>query len=255
MERTKGEGMAVGTGRRRAFQIVSVIFGLGLGFGAFAFLSLVAAWFVGGERVPHRVHDLGWAALGGILLAGGMLLQAHAPERKVAVTQGVIVAGVALVAGSLMSGEVNLFLLVPVVTVGVLVALHPARGNLVKRGPISPALAVLAVAAAVPLSVYTVGQAAIQREGGVGLHWSEFHWATQAALGLAIPLVSLVAALRAPGWRIVAWQAGLASVLFGVSSAVFPDHASSVGTAYGAAGAALGAVFIAVAEWEARRVR
>jgi hypothetical protein len=58
----------------------------------------------------------------------------------------------------------------------------------------------------------------------------------------------LVASIRAPGWRLSAWCAGLALAVFGVASAIYPDYASSVGRPWGIGAIALAVVFVVVAE-------
>jgi D-alanyl-D-alanine carboxypeptidase len=78
---------------------------------------------------------------------------------------------------------------------------------------------------------------------------------TMAAMAVAIVLTGLLAALRTQGWRIPAWSAGTAAIVFGLASAVFPDQAGAAGRAWGGAAIAGGVLFIAMAELEARRAR
>jgi hypothetical protein len=78
---------------------------------------------------------------------------------------------------------------------------------------------------------------------------------TMAALAIAILLVALLAAARTRGWRIPAWSAGMAAVVVGLASAIFPDQPGAAGRVWGTVAAAGGVLFIAVAEWEARRAR
>lgn len=76
---------------------------------------------------------------------------------------------------------------------------------------------------------------------------------TMAAMAIAIVLVALLASLKTRGWRIPPWCAGLAAVVFGLASAVYPDHPAADGFGWGAAAPVGGVLFIAVAEWEARK--
>ncbi|HZA60168.1 MAG TPA: hypothetical protein VE754_00620 [Actinomycetota bacterium] len=239
------------TGRRRAFQVVTVV--LGGALGALALLSLFAV--VGldeGERSDHRVHDLATVIQLGLLLGTGLIVQAHMPERKIALLHLVALTMVALGIAYAISGELP-FALIGLVIVAVLIWLHPARERLLSRGRFSIPLGVLIVATAVPLAVYALDQAEIQRAGGLGIHWDEFHWASMAGLALGLPLGGIAAATSAAGWRIAAWLVGAAGMATGLGWLAFPDHPSSLGVSGGIAALAGGVLFVAVAEWEARR--
>ncbi len=69
-----------------------------------------------------------------------------------------------------------------------------------------------------------------------------------ASAALTLPLITLLAALRTRGFRLVAWTAGLGTITFGAASALLPEQASSPGVAWGAVAVLGGALFIAVAE-------
>jgi hypothetical protein len=235
------------TTRRKTFIVLTVLFGLGLGFGAFAFLALIGAWFGVGGREVHRVHDLAWGAHGGLLIALPLVLQGWRPEAKPAVMQGTTAAAVGLIAGYALGGEF-VFLPIPAVVVGVLWWLHPARPELTRLGrrP-QPVMLALAVLAAIPLVVYALGQAEIQRACVDGdQHCQEFHYAGMAALALAMPLAGAVASFRAPGWRVTALLVAAAAAVFGLSAILFPEGVSSVGTTWGAIALAGGVLFAAV---------
>jgi hypothetical protein len=65
---------------------------------------------------------------------------------------------------------------------------------------------------------------------------------------------ALVAAFRAPGFRIQAWCAGAASALLGGASLVYPDRASSFGRGWGAFAWHGELVSAGIVELEARRL-
>jgi hypothetical protein len=227
-----------------------VLFGLGLGLGAFAFIGLVTAWFGLGDREVHRVHDLAWGAHGGLLIAIPFLLQAWSPERKPAVMQGAAAAGLGLAIGYALGGQ-PLFALVPIVVTLVLWAFHPSRGQGIRLGgrP-QPILLALTLLAAIPLVIYALDQAAIQRACVDGdQHCEEFHFAGMAALSFALPLVAFVASFPVAGRRIVARLVAAAAAVFGLSGILFPDAVSSIGTMWGAVALGAGVVFVGVAEW------
>jgi hypothetical protein len=71
-----------------------------------------------------------------------------------------------------------------------------------------------------------------------------------AALAIAIVAIGLLAAARPAGWRVSAWSAGLAAVLVGASSLIWPNLAGSLGQPAGATAILWGVLFIAVAERE-----
>ena len=239
--------------RRTTFIVLTTLFGLGLGLGAFAFLGLVTAWFGLGDREVHRVHDLAWGAHGGLLIALPFLLQAWSPERKPAVMQGAAAAGLGLAVGYALGGQ-PVFALVPIVVTIVLWAFHPSRGQGVRLGgrP-QPLLLAVALLAAIPLVMYAIDQAAIQRACVEGdQHCDEFHYAGMAALAFALPLVAFVASFPVAGRRIVARLVGAAAAVWGLSGILFPDAISSIGTMWGAVTLAVGVLFVAVAEWGTR---
>jgi hypothetical protein len=230
---------------RRALVLLAAAVGGGT---AVATAALLGAAVVGIDGAQHRVHDVAAAGFLGGVLAAGLLAYALAPERRIAALQQAIVGFVVLLAAMLASAELDFrlgFVVFPVL----LVLLHPERGELVRRRGFNPALAALALLGGVPLLAFAEDQLAMQRLDVPGLmHWEQNHWTGVAALAVAIPLVGLLAAFKTPGWRIPAWSAGGASVVFGLASLVLPDQASSVAPGWAAAAVAGGLVFVALAE-------
>jgi hypothetical protein len=251
--RAMAEAEAIGARRRRlAFLIISGLLGVAFALPLFGWPSLVLGWFEGGDRLPHRVHDLGYGAWAGILLAVGYLSQLRAPERRIAGFQQVALAlvGQAIASTLAADGSFLLFILGFAVLTAVLGWLHPARERVRERGRPSIPLLVLAIAAAVPLTMYALDMAELQRTGlPSDTHVAERHWSTMAALALSIWLVAAQAGLRTPGWRIPGWSAGLAAAVFGVASMVFPAYPGAVGTTWGLVALLGGVVFVALAEW------
>jgi hypothetical protein len=255
------EAEQVSPGRRRAFVICTIVFGVVIGLGLFGLVSLVTGWFEGGERLVHRVHDLGYGGLGGIILSLPLLLQAKNPEGRPAAMQQYFLGVAAYAVGialaldftPLMVGFFGLFAVMGVV----LVWLHPARSQVLgPRTRPSVALAILVLAAAVPLVLYAVDMAALQRAGPpTDPHVEEHHWTTMAALAVGIILVGVLASLRTPGWRIPAWSAGGAAAVLGLASIVFSGYPGALATPWSYVALGGGLAFIAVAEWLARRGR
>ncbi len=201
------------------------------------------------------VTDLGYGALVGIILTIGLLLQLRAPEGKIAGVQQAALVIPALLIGSAFASDsqnvVPALILVP--SLGILLALHPARGEFLRRGAgPSPKLLVITVLGAIPLSAYALDMGAEARDlAGPPHHVQRLSW--MAALAIAIVLVGLLAALRTQGWRIPAWSAGTAAAVFGLASIVFPDQRGAEGRGWGGVALAGGVLFIAAAEVESRR--
>ena len=239
-----------------AFFILAGVLGVAFALPLFGWPSLVLGWFESGDRLVHRVHDLGYGIWAGILVAVGYLSQLRAPERRIAGFQQAALAlvGQAVAATLSSDGSFLLFLLGFAVLTVILGWLHPAREQTVRRGAPSVPLLVLAIAAAIPLTMYALDMTELQRTGSsADTHVAERHWSTMAAMALSIWLVAAQAGLRTPGWRIPAWSAGLAAAVFGVASMVFPAYPGSVGTTWGLTALVGGAVFVALAEWTHRR--
>jgi hypothetical protein len=262
---TGGIARPASNGRRVAFTVLAFVFAAGALGGLFG-IGLVIGWFDTDAGGIHRVHDLGFGILFGILLTGALVALARRPERKPSVfLQIVAVAVAALVSGvvSATTGYVVIALVV-VVAAAILYVLHPARGTLLRTpGEPSPMMATAAVAGAVPLVWFGLTTARLQRDGPpADPHVQAGHWATMAAMAFALVLVGLLASLRLRGWRFTAWCAGLGAAVYGLASIVFHRFPSvpipypgSEGVGWGLVALLGGLAFIAVSEWEARRAR
>jgi hypothetical protein len=241
--------------RRIAFNAWAAILVAGYGVAFFGYTSLVLAWFEDVEGVAGPVTDLGYGVLVGIIQTTGLLVQLRGPERKIAGVQQTFLVIPALLIGSAIASDsqnlVPALILLP--AVGILLALHPARGEFFRRGAaLSWSLLAITVIGAVPLVAYALDMGAQARDL-VGPPHHVQRLSTMAAMAVAIVLTGLLAALRTRGWRIPAWSAGVAAIMFGLASVVFPDQPGAVGRGWGGVAIAGGVLFIAMAEWEARR--
>ena len=88
---------------RRAFRIVA---------GAFAAFAIVFSVpfligsFVSEDEEIHLFHNIGGLAVYGVILGGGLLALAIAPDRNVATFQGLALGSLGALVGGLLSGDV-----------------------------------------------------------------------------------------------------------------------------------------------------
>jgi len=162
-----------------------------------------------------------------------------------------IQAVVVVIAGSIvfgLSGTVtewvseDLIITIPIL---VLAALHPRMRDFFRRPAFDRDLAVLAAVAAVPWALYAFANTRLQFLDAVGdPHAGIEHWAVAAQLGVVMIACALLGASDHDGWRLPAWTAGLASILFGVHSLVFPGLASGLSTTWAIAAVVWGVAFL-----------
>lgn len=243
--------------RRIAFNAWAAILVAVFGVVFFGLTSLVIAWFQDVEGVAGPVTDLGYGVLFGITLTTGLVVQLRGSERKIAGVQQAFLVIPALVIGSAIASDAQNLVVAPILlpAIGILLALHPAREEFFRRGAaVSRALLAITVIGAVPLVAYALEMGA-QAQDLAGPPHHVQRLSTMAAMAVAIVLTGLLAALQTRGWRIPAWSAGVAAIMFGLASVVYPDQRGAVGRAWGGVAIAGGVLFIAVAEWEARGTR
>jgi hypothetical protein len=243
------------TAWRIAFEVWAAILVAVFGVAFFGLTSLAIAWFETREGVAGPVTEVGYGALVGIILTVGVASQLRAPERRIAGMQQAALAIPALLIGSALALDAQNVEAAAIVFIGVgiLLVLHPARAELLRRGAaLSRPLFAITVIGAVPFVAYAVEMGA-QAQDLVGPPHHVQRLSDMAAMAIAIVLTGLLASLRTRGWRIPAWSAGIAAIAFGLVSAVYPDHPAAVGVGWGVAVLAGGVLFIGTAEWEARR--
>jgi hypothetical protein len=129
----------------------------------------IGLWLAQQNAATTPVGDLGFLALGAILIGLGCAVQLRAPARHVAGMQQVLLALLALVVAGLLGARVEplvggmLFLVAAVI----LAALHPARRRIDALGQgVSAPLVVLALLAVPPAVVYAVQMLILARQAG-----------------------------------------------------------------------------------------
>jgi hypothetical protein len=263
-EDVKSGGRAAGSrGAGIAFTVVALFFAAASLGGLFGF-GLVIGWIDSDSGGIHRVHELAFGVLYGVITTTAFVAMAVRPAANLAAWYQVLAVALAGLVAGLIAADPG-YLVLPgslVVAAAILLALHPSRAVLLHPRPRpSVAMAVVAAAGAVPLVGFGLAMAALQRHGlQADPHVNMDHWVNMAAMAFGLVLVGLLAASGIRGWRVTAWCAGLGVAVYGLSSIVFHrypgsdvPYPGSEGVAWGLAAMIGGAVFIAVAEWEARR--
>jgi hypothetical protein len=251
-----GEVAGGSNGTRIAFKVLSGLFAAGAAGGLFG-IAVIFAWFDNTDGGIHRVHDMGFGALFGAILTVGLLVQNWRPERKISAFYQILDVAVAVIVASALatSGFFMLGIFV-LVGYGILFVLHPYRSQLLHpvREGFSPALMALTILGAIPLIAFALTAAKLQRNGiPTDPHVKNDHWTMMASMAIGIVLVGFLSAFKFRGWRISAWCAGAAAVLYGLITLVYPHKAGAEGTGWGLVALFGGLLFVAAAEWEARR--
>lgn len=246
--------------RRRVFFVwaatLALLFGL-LFIGVTALT--VWLWFAHQNSNTNPVTDLGFFALGGVIITGGLVAQLRTPERRIAGIQQAVVGLLALGSGGLIGARIEpligavIFLLATVL----LVALHPARRIFFTLGPCpSPRLITLSLLAALPALPYAAAMLVQARQAGPSCFFGRCaagdRFAEMAALALALVALGLLTAFKPQGWRVTAWSVAAAAVIVGGASLVWPTLPGALGQVGGAAALLWGVLFAAVAAWEER---
>lgn len=254
-----GEGR--GRVRRTAFFAWAAALSLlsGLTFTGVTALT-IGLWLADRNPDTTPVTDLGFFALGAVIITTGFVVQLRAPERHIAGLQqaavGLFALGVAGLIGERIEPLTGAAILI--VATAALVALHPVGHAFFALGPRpSPRLAALALAAAVPAGLYALTMLGEARRAGPSCFLGRCaygdRFAEMAALAIATMAMALLAAFRPEGWHVTAWSAGAAAALVGAASLAWPDLPGSLGWAGGAIALVWGALFVAVAEGERHR--
>jgi hypothetical protein len=233
-----------------AFRVIAIIMAAsGIAFGLFtAVFGIISE-----DQAIHAFHNTVVATLLLVLTAPPLIVAARDPERSAASLQHLAALGVAGLATMAIALTIDPFTLPVIVLIGVLWALRPRGQPPVTSGRPSPVLLVLAVAGAVPLAAYALGQAELQRIDDMSEHADFYHWVETSFTAASILLLGFLWALRPGASRMAAWSAGLSLAILGVASLLLGDYASAMDTPWAWAAVAGSAVFVAVAEWVAGR--
>jgi hypothetical protein len=234
-----------------AFRVVAWLFALAMG--GFGLLFAIGS-MTDPEEDLHAIHNVGGLAGYAVVLAAGLALAGWRPRSQIAAFQaaaaGAVAAGVAgLLGGDLLSGASA----APLVVVAILVALHPARAEVLRVGRPSVPLLALTALALVPSVAYALTQTSLQRHAVAGdPHGDMDHYSGAGATVLILVLAALVASLGSRGSRVVAWLVGVGAVLHGVASLAYAGHVSALDTPWAWLSVAWGVAFVVAGELRSR---
>jgi hypothetical protein len=237
---------------RLAFRIVAGILGV---VGIVLSVPFTVISFVDDAEAIHRLHNVAFTALYGVLLGTALLACAWRPERNVSAFFVAVGSGIAGAVAGLASGDfISGVWYTGPLSIAVLWALHPSRRALLRPSGVDLRTALLSLAALAPAVAWLLTQGEFQRTGQVGdPHWEFHHYSGMAAAALALPICGLSASLRESGRRLGAWLVGVAAVLIGAGSLALPDYAGAFDTLWAWLTLAWGLVVIALAETGMRR--
>ena len=246
----KDVGKAPSHSRLRTFRVIAAIMAvLGVAFGLFtAVFGIVSE-----AQEIHAFHNVVVAALLLVLSAPPAIAAARAPDRAAGPLLHLVAVSVAGVITMVLGLRVDIFTLPFIVLVGVLLMLQRPPGPALAVGGLSPSLAALVAVAALPLVIYALEQAELQRIDFSSEHAEFNHWVETSFYAVAILLLGLVAALRPAANRLTACCAGLGLAILGGASLALGHYASSFDGPWAWAALLGGLVFISVAEWERLR--
>jgi hypothetical protein len=241
--------------RRIGFTVLAALLALFTGLAMGGLAAIVQTFTVTGHDVVHQIHYVHWGAYMGVLTAVPLAGLALRPSVAAAQQTAVVVAAFVVAAGA--SQTIDPAVVIFPVLIGLLLYLHPRRGELLRPGTgFSAPLGVLAAAVTIPSLWYGWSELQIHLAAPLSdPHRGppEAHYVSSAALVLAIVGVAWLASQRTSGWRLPAWCAGVAMSMTGAASIWLPGWVSSFGRVWGAAAALWGITFIAVAEVLSRR--
>jgi hypothetical protein len=237
---------------RLAFRIVAGILGV---VGVVLSVPFTVISFIDDAEAIHRLHNVAFTALYGVLLGTALLACAWRPERNVSAFFVAVGSGIAGAVAGLASGDfISGVWYTGPISIVVLWALHPSRRALLRASGVDLPTALLSLVALAPAIAWLLTQSEFQRTGQVGdPHWEFHHYSGMAAAALALPICGLAASLRESGRRLGAWLVGVSAVLIGAGSLALSDYAGAFDALWAWFTLGWGVAVIALAEREAMR--
>ncbi len=220
--------------------IAGLMAGSAVVFGAFTIVFGIVAE---SQRI-HGFHNVVVAALLLVLSAPPALAIARRPDRSDAPLMTLTVLSAAALITMAASLTIDPFTLPFVVFTGVLWTVRPSAERAPHDERPSWGLLLLVVAGAVPLIVYALGQAELQRTLSGDEHSQFFHWVEASFYSTGILFLGLLAALRPGTHRMAGFSAGLGLIIFGLAALLLGGYASAVSAPWAWLAAVGGVAFI-----------
>jgi hypothetical protein len=247
MERS-ADGVSERSGTRTAFRIVAGVLGVG---GVALSIPFAIVSFFDDSQTIHRLHNVAFSALYGVLLGVALLACARRPEANVSSFFVAVASGVAGTIAGLASKDfiTGTWFTAPIAIV-VLWALHPRRSALLRPSGVDLPTSALALIALVPAIAFFLTQAELQRTGASGdPHWELHHYSGMAAAVLALPLCAFASSLRESGRRLGAWLVGVSGVVLGGGALLLSDYVGAFDVLWAWLTLAWGIAMIGAAEF------
>lgn len=233
-----------------ALRVLAGLFALSwLVLPGFGVIDLSVTW----NREWPQVLEAGWGLFFTVLVGAAFGLVAVRPRLSTpAVVQLFVAAGV-LAVSAIVAREPRLLAFSFAIALETAIVMWvPQRERLDaggRRPHVSRPLLLLASLGVVPWVVYALRMYALNRQGRsdsdltVGID----HYSVQGAVGLALAILAMLAAVWLDGRRFVACCAGVVAAYLGLVSFAWPDAAGGFDRAWSAAAIAWGIALVAVA--------
>lgn len=247
--------------RRITYRVIAVVVALWLLlFNVFGLMEVVLMWLPAetvaelvddpeGDLADLVIHRSHFMAIGIVSWATmlSVFAQLTKPARRVGSLLLLTVIALGATVVYAFSGTLGEWIFEEGLVLGpvlLLIAVHPASREILRRPSFDAAMAGAAAVAGVPWLAYVVDNSRMQLANVAGdTHAAAEHWATAALMGIAIVAAALIGASDHRGWRLPAWIAAGASVLFGAHALTYPGLASGLSGFWAVTAIGWGVVF------------
>ena len=247
--------MSAGRSHRRGLaRSIAAVAAAFWGLAFFGVIDFLTPFTLGGEWADHYLIETGWGLLYLVMVTVPFLVLIARPGSLLALLELSVVAASLMTGAALAASPAHALPgLAIAVLVAVLAVLSPARRP--TWGLPAPLTAVVAVVGVAPASAYVWRMA--RATDNPEMTWGLDHYPAQAALGLAVVGVALIAACAHAASRRDRWlpigTAAFSALWLGWQSILWSGRVGSLGSAGGAAAIVWGVALLAAAGADARR--
>lgn len=241
---TRGRTVDQDARYRRRFKATRVIAGFMAGSAVLFGIFTAVFGIVAESQVIHAFHNVVVASLLLVLSAPPALAIARRPDQSDAPLITLTVLSAAALTTMAASLTIDPFTLPFVVFTGVLWTVRPSAERAPHDERPSWGLVFLVMAGAVPLIVYGLGQAELQRTLAGDEHGQFFHWVEASFYATGILFLGALSALRPRTQRMAGFSAGLGMSVFGLAALLLGGYVSAVSAPWAWLATVGGAAFI-----------